>query len=241
MNPKRPLAILSILFATACASPLQVDTASFKAPTSYANHQVVDDLEIAIVPIDTKPQSKEIFGTDMKTAHVLPLQLVVHNAGSHEFEINHTQIFGVAAGGEYTVAYTLGRAAQRVRGSSIGTTTVAGATAGAVAGVAAGAALGAAIGGAGGDAGTGAAVGAAIGATTGTAAGLSEGLSDSFTMEFKKQLATLAFEDRVVFPGDIQQGFIYLKWQPYESVRIKLFDITANQIHDLQFPMSLSR
>lgn len=224
-----------------CASPLQVDTASFKAPTSYANHQVIEGLEIAIVPIDDKAASKETFGTDMRSAQVLPIQLIVRNAGTREFEINHTQIYGIGAGDQYTVAYTLGRAAERVRGSSIGTTAVAGATAGAVASAAAGAALGAAIGGAGGDAGTGAAVGAAIGATTGTAAGLAEGLSDRFTMEFKRQLATLAFEDRVVFPGDIQQGFIYLKWQPYQSLRIKLFDISANLIHELQFPIQLSR
>lgn len=239
-----PLPLLAVTVAVAaisCAAPLNVDTVSFKPPTAYPDHQVLDGLEIALRVVDGKQDCKEIFGTDLKRANVLPVQLVVRNAGQGEFEIDHTQIFGVTPEGEYSVAYTLGRAAQRVRASSIGTTAVAGATAGALVGAAAGAAAGAAVGHAVGETGTGAATGAALGGATGATAGLGEGLSDSFTFEFKKQLATHAFEDRVIYPGDLQQGFIYLKWQPYQAIRMKVFDITQNRIHELVFAASVSR
>lgn len=109
-------------------------------------YQVVEGLEIAVVPIDTEARSKEVFGTDLKSANILPVHLLVKNTGRREFEINHTQIFGVTGDGQYTTAYTLNRAAQRVRQSSIGTTAVTGAVAGAVLGAAVGAGLGAAAG-----------------------------------------------------------------------------------------------
>jgi hypothetical protein len=230
-----------LCIVTSCASPMKVDTVSFKPPSATAGCQVVEGLELAVVPIDTEARSKEVFGTDLKSANILPVHLIVKNSGRREFEINNTQIFGVTGDGQYTVAYTLNRAAQRVRQSSIGTTAVTGAVAGAALGAAVGAGLGAAAGNAAGNTSGGAASGAALGGAIGGTGGLSEGLSDSVAVEFKKQLAILAFGDRVIFPGDVQQGFIYLKWQPYTDIRVNVFDITGNQVHELHFPVLIAR
>jgi hypothetical protein len=241
LRPPIGYAFLMLLILSNCASPLKTDTVSFMMPQSYQNCREVDGLSIAINPIDSENKSEEIFGTDMKTADILPIQLIVHNEGTKEFEINHQQIFGVTANQEYTVAYTLNKAATNVRQSSIGTTAVTGAVAGALAGAAIGAGIGAGIGHASGDTGKGAEAGAIIGGTEGAAIGTGAGLSDSFTIEFKRELANLAFEDRVIFPGDVQQGFIYLKWKPYKTIRVKIFNITDNKIHDLQFDVSVKR
>jgi len=62
-----------------------------------------------------------------------------------------------------------------------------------------------------------------------------------FPVKFKQELANLAFEDRVIFQGDIQQGFIYLKWQPYNKIRMKLFNITDNKYYDLLFDIAVMR
>jgi outer membrane lipoprotein SlyB len=210
-------------------------------PQYYQNYKEVEGLCIAINPVDSEEKSEEIFGTDMKTANILPIQLIVHNTGRKEFEINHQQIFGVTANDEYTVAYTLNKAATHVRNSSIGTTAVTGAVVGAVAGAAIGAGIGAGIGQAAGDAGKGAEAGAIIGGVEGASVGTAVGLSDSFTVKFKRELANLAFEDRVIFPGDVQQGFIYVKWKPYTSIRVKIFNITDNKISDLQFNINVKR
>jgi hypothetical protein len=229
-----------ICILAGCASPLNTDTVSFLVPSSHENHKNIEGLHIAVVPVDTKEKSDETFGTDLKAAGILPIHLIVQNDGTKEFEINHEQIFGVA-NDVYTVAYTLNKAANHVRSSSIGTTAVAGAITGMVAGAAIGAGIGAGVGSTSDDTSQGAASGAIIGGTVGTASGVGAGLSDSFTAQFKRELANLAFEDRVIYPGDIQQGFIYLKWNPYNKIRVKVFDITENKIHDLMFDISLLR
>ena len=224
-----------------CASPLKTDTVSFMPPSSYQNHQMVNGLEIAVVPIVSEQKSDEIFGTDMKEAEILPVHLVVQNSGNDEFEINSQQIFGISPNGEYTVAYNLIKAAEHVRGSSIGTTAVAGATAGAVVGAAVGAAVGAGVGHASGNSSTGAQSGAIIGGAVGATSGAAAGLSDSFTIQFKKELSNLAFEDQVIYPGDIKQGFIYLKWKSYTKIRMKVFNITTNDTSLMEFNVHVVR
>lgn len=230
-----------ISFLVGCAAPLKTDTVTFLPPSSYPNYQDVNGLQIAVVPIVSKTKSEEMFGTDLKAANILPIHLVVQNIGNEEFEINSEQIFGISPNGEYTVAYNLNKAAEHVRSSSIGTTAVTGAVAGAVVGAAAGAAIGAGIGHASGDSSTGAASGAIIGGTVGATSGTAAGLSDSFTIQFKKELANLAFEDQVIFPADILQGFVYLKWKSYDKIRIKIFNITANKTEIREFNISVTR
>ncbi len=134
-----------ICILAGCASPLNTDTVSFLVPSSHENHKNIEGLHVAVVPVDTKEKSDETFGTDLKAAGILPIHLIVQNDGTKEFEINHEQIFGVA-NDVYTVAYTLNKAANHVRSSSIGTTAVAGAITGMVAGAAIGAGIGAGVG-----------------------------------------------------------------------------------------------
>jgi hypothetical protein len=234
-------ALLITFILSGCAAPLRTDTVSFNSPSAYQNKQEIDGLQIAVVPIDSLERSKEFFGTDLKAADILPVHLIVQNSGEKEFEINHQQIFGVTPDGKYTVAYSLNKTAEHVRRSSIGSTAVAGAVAGTLAGAAIGAGIGAGVGYAGGDVSQGAATGAIIGGASGAAVGTAEGLSDSFTVKFKQELANLAFEDRVIFPGDIQQGFIYLKWSSYNKIRVKVLNITDNTIHEIMFDVSVKR
>jgi len=236
-----PCLTFLLVFVFSCASPLKTDTVSFGLPSTQKNYQEIEGLQIAIIPVDSVKKLDEIFGTDLKDAEVLPLQLVVENKGNKEFEINNQQIFGITQDQQLTVAYSLNKAAEHVRKSSIGTTAVTHAVAGAVAGAAVGAAIGAAAGSAAGDTSSGAATGAAVGGAVGGTAGASAGLSDSITIKFKKELANLEFGDRVVFPGDIQQGFVYLKWKPYQTIRVKLFNITDNKIQQLKFNVSINR
>jgi outer membrane lipoprotein SlyB len=230
-----------ISFLVSCAAPLKTDTVTFLPPSAYPNFQNINGLQIVAVPIVSEMKLKEIFGTDLKVASILPIHLIVQNNGNDEFEINSQQIFGISQTGEYTVAYNINKAAEHVRSSSIGTTAVTGAVAGAVVGAAAGAAIGAGVGHASGDSSTGAESGAIIGGTMGATSGTAAGLSDSFTIQFKKELANLAFEDQVVFPGDIKQGFVYLKWKNYNKIRVKIFDITSNRTEIREFNISVTR
>ena len=216
--------LIIILFIFGCSAPLKTDTVSFKLPSSYVNHKSVDGLRIAVIPVDSLEESEETFGTDLKTANILPVHLVIQNSSNKEFEVNHQQIFAINPNEELTVAYNLNKTAEHVRSSSIGTTAATHAVAGALAGAAVGAGLGAAI-------------GAAVGGTSGAGAGL----SDSITFQFKRELANLSFGDRVIFQGDIQQGFIYFKWQNYKKIRVNVFNITDNKMNELIFDISVNR
>lgn len=228
--------LLIASLAGACAAPLKTTAPSFRLPSEYRSFIRWEGLEVAIDPIDTVEKSNAIFGTDMWEAMVLPLHLIVRNTGSHEFEIAAVQIFGVTRGGELANSYTLDQAAVRVRESSIGTTAATGALVGGIAGAAAGAAIGGAIAG-----GRGAGTGAAVGAATGGVVGTAEGTSDSIAHRFRRELAAQDFGNRVIRPGYIEQGFLYMKWAQYESVRLLLFDITTNKRQEISVPIGVVR
>lgn len=136
------LTITLLLLGVGCAAPLRTTVAPFRLPDSYPSFTRIEGLELAVDPVDTEEQSARIFGTDLRSADVLPLHLIIKNGGSHEFEINAAQIFGISAAGEFAGAYTLQQASQRVRESSIGTTAATGLAVGALTGAAAGAAIG---------------------------------------------------------------------------------------------------
>lgn len=230
------LVMLGTLLAAACSAPLRTSPAPFRLPSSYGAFAQWEGLEVAIDPIDAAERSRELFGTDMWEADILPLRLIVRNVGKHEFELAGAQVFGMSAAGELASAYTLDQATIRVRESSIGTTAAAGLVVGAVAGAAAGAAIGGAVAG-----GRGAGAGAAIGAASGGTAGTAHGTSDSITHRFRRELGTHDFGDRVIRPGHIEHGFVYMKWAQYRAVRLLLFDITTNERHEVTVPLAIQR
>jgi len=112
---------------------------------------------------------------------------------------------------------------------------------GALATAAAGAAIGAAAGGAAGDAGKGAAYGAAIGGAVGVTSGAVAGVSDRFAHQFRHELTIQDFGDRVIFPGDLVQGFSYFQLQPYRPLRVKVTNLTERKIQEIELPVTIHR
>ena len=228
-----------LILLTGCAAPLRTSVAPFRPPGQMPNAQTVWKLVVAADALDTPEKSSRVFGTDLGAADILPVQLVVENRGSQEYEIDVAQIFGVT-GSELYPAFNLTQAAKRVRESSIGTTVVGQAVLGALMLGAAGAAIGAGAGSVSGDAATGAAAGAAIGGAVGATAGAAEGASDRYTHQFRHELAAQDFGDRVVFPGDIQQGFIYFQVQPYTALRVKVTNISERKTQVIEIPVRIT-
>jgi outer membrane lipoprotein SlyB len=233
----REIVLLALLLG-GCAAPLRTSVAPFRAPESFPNAKKVGELTIAVDALDTAEKSARVFGTDLAAADILPVHLIVSNKGAQEFEIDSAQIFGIA-GGEYYPAFNLTQAAERVRGSSIGTTVAAQAAVGAIATAAAGAAVGAGIGHAAGDSGRGAAAGAAIGAGTGGLAGAAAGASDRYTNRFRYELAVQDFGARNIYPGDMHRGFIYFQRQPYSTIRIKVTNVSERRVEVIEIPVEV--
>lgn len=230
--------LTAVVLLAGCAAPLRTSVAPFRPPEQLPNAQRVWQLVVGAEALDTPEKSSRVFGTDLGAADILAVQLVVENKGSQEYEIDAAQIFGLA-GSELYPAFNLGQAATRVRESSIGTTVAGQAVLGALALAATGAAIGAGAGSISGDAGTGAAAGAAIGGAVGAASGAAEGASDRYTHQFRQELAAQDFGDRVIFPSDLQQGFIYLQVQPYTVLRVKVTNITERKTEVIEIPLTI--
>ena len=230
--------LLIPLLVVACAAPLKTNPIRFKEPSTYLFRESYEGMEIGVDIINTSDKSRQFFGTEMAQADILPIQLVVKNAGRRELEIDSSQIFAQNQDNEYVAAFNLRQASEHARASSLGTTMAAGAAVGALAGAAVGAGIGAGIGSATGNTGRGAATGAAVAGTTGTAAGVAAGASDSLTVRFRKELAELYFGDRVIYPGNFESGFIYFPLGNYTRVRIKILNITDSETKEIQIPIS---
>lgn len=225
-----------VIYFVGCAPPLRTSIAPFRPPEAFSNAKTVWDLVIAADVLDTPEKSSRVFGTDLASARILPVHLLVSNKGSQEFEIDAAQIFGIA-GEEFFPAYTLTQAAVRVRESSIGTTVATQAALGALALGAAGAAVGAGAGRAAGNTARGAAAGAAIGAGTGAAAGAAAGASDSYTNTFRHELAVQDFGSRNIFAGDLHRGFIYFERQLYTAIRIKITNVSRRETQVIELSL----
>ena len=221
-----------------CAAPLRTSVAPFRSPETLPNNMKVWDLIVGVDVIDTPEKSNRIFGTDLATAGLLPVHLIVSNKGSEEYVVDASQVFGIAKG-EYFPAYTLSQAAQLVRDSSIGTTIAAQAALGALAVGAVGAAMGAGIGQAVGDPAAGAIGGAAVGTSTGALHGAAAGASDSYTHRFRHELAVQDFGAKNIFAGDLYRGFIYFQRQPYTVLRVKVTNISQRKTEAIEIPITV--
>ncbi len=237
---KRFLLLLTLIgLVLGCATPLRTSVAPFRPPETFANSRKVWELVIAANPLDTPDKSIRIFGTDLATADILPVQLIVLNKGTAEYEVDASQIFG-SFNGEFYPAFNLTQAAQRVRESSIGTTVAGQAAVSALLLAAAGAAAGAGIGSAAGNAGAGAAAGAAVGGSAGALAGAAAGASDSYTHRFRHELAVQDFGARNIYAGDMYQGFIYFQRQPYTGMRVKVTNLSERKTEIVEITLSIT-
>ena len=225
-----------MLLCAACAAPLKTRPTPFADPGTLP-HVEINGLVVGIEVLDTPERSNQAFGTDLGVAGVLPVRLIAKNAGSHEFEVDSRQVFGVVTDGQFLQAYDLDQATGEIRGSSIGTTVATGAAVGALAGAAVGAGVGAGIGSAAGDTGTGAASGAAIGGTLGAAHGAGAGASDWITVDFRRQLAAAQFGDKVLFPGNLHQGYVFLPRSDFARIRLLVLDITDGRSREVSVPL----
>jgi hypothetical protein len=76
-----------------------------------------------------------------------------------------------------------------------------------------------------------------VGATSGAASGA----SDRYTHQFRHELAVQDFGDRVIFPGDLVQGFIYFQSQPYRTLRVKVTNITERKTQEIEIPVTVAQ
>lgn len=241
MNRRVTAALCALpLAVAACGPPLQTNIVPIKSPMSYAASYSQDGLQIGFDFL-TSAEQIEQFNVDMTEADVVPVRIVVRNDSVNEYYIQAEQIFGRTANGDLYPAYRLDQSIQRVRQSEVGKGMASGAASGVIIGALVGAAAGAAIGGAidgGGGAGQGAALGAATAGTAGGLSGAAVG-ADATSRRIAKEFRKIEWGNRVVYPGHIQHGFLFMKpGVNYEALEVLLYNVNERESKRIEIDLN---
>ncbi len=230
------VAILSVLGLAACTT-YERQVVPFKMPAAYPNATPVANATIAAKAYDQGEEASAAFGFDIRSAGILPVQVIFDNTGNHPLEIlsDKTLLLDVEnnlwpildermAYDRLTKKTELGRVAPEAAKGGL----LAGA-AGAVIGAAIGIVTGQNVASA---AGKGAAVGAAAGITMGGARGLSD---SDVQYQISEDLRKRTLEKRAVAPHEVAHGFLFFPGEAKmpKELRISIRATDTKQVYPL--------
>lgn len=219
------IGMLALLVGTmsACTS-YKSQEVSFRPPTAYGNMQMVADAQVAAQSYADSSAAKQAFGFDIRSAGLLPVQVIIDNGGGSALDIVPEQTFLVDAEGNLWSLLDSRTAYQRVEKSSEYARIAKGSGKGSLLGGAGGAAIGAAIGILTGDnvasaAFKGAAVGAAGGAVVG---GTQANTSGDASRQIGRDLASKQLVNQAVQPGSLANGFLFFPGEAPSAAQLRL-------------------
>ena len=215
----------------------------FKYPESIPNAVSIDGAIIAARSFANTGEAREAFGFDIRSAGILPVQVIFDNKSNHPLMIIPDQTFLIDEESnvwpilEQNLAYDrlakkteLGKVApEAVKGGLL--LGAAGAVIGAAIGIVTGTNVGEAVG-------KGAAIGAAAGLTVGGAQGL-----DNTDVQFKirEDLQTRSLNYRAIKPGELAYGFIFYPGEA-KSAKVLRLQLRANDTGKIYtFNMKLTK
>lgn len=213
----------------------------FKPPAAYQGMQMAAGAQVAGESFADKQTAKQAFGFDIRGAGLLPVQIVIDNAGTHGLEIVPSQTFLIDAQGNYWNLLDSRTAYQRVESSSEFGTIGKGAGKGATLGAAGGALIGAAIGIlAGENVGDAAMKGAAAGVAGGAVIGGANAASSEETgRQISRDLANKQLENRAIQPSTLARGFLFFPGEATSAsqLRLQLKEKDTGVLHNLMLAL----
>ncbi len=233
---KSRLVFILLCIMLGCTPRFQSNVTPIKTPSSYKSSLEREGFVLGFEVLSPEKQVKH-FGINMLKADVQPVRVVARNDSPYEYYVQAEQIFGLTAEGDLYPAYRLDQTIERIRQSEIGQAMAQGAAVGLIVGAAIGAGVGAAIGGAAGDSGMGAAIGASTMGAGGGLAGASSS-ADAITSAIKKELWKVDWGNRVVYPGRIEHGFLFLKSDVhYKALDVLLYNVNKRRSERVTIPI----
>ncbi|MEW5735413.1 MAG: hypothetical protein AB1921_11190 [Thermodesulfobacteriota bacterium] len=228
------LACTGLLLAlVSCSTAYQATPLPFKAPSSYANHVEVDGAVVGAKAFENKEEATKVFGFDILSAGLLPVQVAFDNESGHSMRIVPSQTFLEDDQGNLwpilanNIAYD--RATKYAETNEVFKAGAKDGLLGAVGGALIGAAVGIVTGeGVGAAAGKGAAVGAAAGATIGGASKLGD-------QEAKDQIISdlrgKSLENKAIPGNGLAFGIIFFpaEAKSAQTLRLTINDTTTGQ------------
>jgi hypothetical protein len=229
-------AVCLVLALLAACTAYQSQEVPFRPPSAYPGMQVIDGAQVAAEAYADKARAKEAFGFDIRSAGLLPVQVVIDNRGGTTLEVVPEQTFLIDATGNYWNLLDRRTAYQRVEGSSEYARIAKGAGKSSLLGAAGGAVIGAAIGiltgeNVGEALGKGAAAGAAGGAIIG---GANSAASGDEERQISRDLANKTLENRRIKPGILGRGFLFFPGEAPSAgqLRLQLRDTGSGQLYN---------
>jgi len=215
----------------------------FKYPESIPNAVSIDGALIAARSFANTSEAREAFGFDIRSAGILPVQVIFDNKSNHPLMIMPDQTFLIDEESnvwpilEQNLAYDrlakkteLGKVApEAVKGGLL--LGAAGAVIGAAIGIVTGTNIGEAVG-------KGAAIGAAAGLTVGGAQGLD---NTDVQSKIREDLQTRSLNYRAIKPGELAYGFIFYPGEA-KSAKVLRLQLRANDTGKIYtFNMKLTK
>jgi hypothetical protein len=231
-------AVIPLVALLASCATYHTQYVPFRPPEGYPNRQVVSGITIGGEAFADKGVAKKAFGFDIKGSGLLPVQIVMSNAGGESLQIVPGQTFLVDDGNRYWPVVPTAVAADRVEratemGGFFGKRAGKGAVLGATAGTVLGTALGIVSGGSVAESlGKGAALGAAGGLLIG---GSSEGASPMRERTIAEDIREKGLEGKTIPPGALAHGFVFFPGEAESAreIRLQLRERESGNIHNV--------
>lgn len=143
---KKLICLLIIATHLSACATYENRSVSFRPPQDYANYQDSFGLKVGAESFADFKQAEEAFGFDIRSAGLLPVQVVIDNKTGQGIEVVSGQTFLIDDTNRYWKILTNREAVERVQKATEGGAIAGGAGKGAALGASAGALLGLAIG-----------------------------------------------------------------------------------------------
>jgi hypothetical protein len=235
------LILLLIFVLGGCSSTYVAKPMPFKTPSAYPNATAVADATVAAEAFPNAEKAKEAFGFDIRSAGMLPVQIIFDNQGPHPLEINVGQTFLEDEAGNIWPILDRETAYERATKFTQTKQIFQEGAYGAFLGTAAGAIIGAAVGIVTGHdvlktVGQGAAVGAAAGASLGGAKGY---VSDDARQVVINDLKRKTLHNKPVDPRSLSFGFLFFPGEApsAKELRLQLKETDTGEVHLLKMKL----
>lgn len=216
--------LISTMALSGCAGSYKSQEIPFRPPSAYTSMKVVAGAQIAAQAYSDPAEARKAFGFDIRKAGLLPVQVVIDNAGVESLEINPKQTFLVDVGGNYWNLLDNRTAYRRVSESTEYANVVSESGESAFWGALGGAVVGAAIAIVGGDnVGEGVGKGVVAGGAAGALFGGAEALqSPEAEYQISRDLGSKALENRPIRPGELGRGFLFFPGEAPSASQLRL-------------------
>lgn len=238
MKKVRILICVAILALVAgCASSYKAKPLPFRTPTAYPNHVEVAGAFVGAEAFSDASKATAAFGFDVRSAGMLPVQVVFDNQGPHALEIKGDQTFLIDDKGNLWPVLSSKTAYERATKYAKTKQIFKEGAYGGFLGAAAGSIIGAAIGVVTGEdvlstVGKGAAVGAAAGTTLGGAGAYG---SNNARQAIIADLREKSLQNKAVKPKSLAHGFLFFPGEAgtARQLRLQLIERETGKIHVL--------